>query len=119
MFEAKDTDLFELDENDFDTFLAPDVTFTGNIRFSKPFIIKGSVTGKIDATGDLVVDTGAVVNADIGASRVLIRGTVAGNINGGKLVFVTSTGSVKGDITSAQLVLEPGSTFSGRCTMVK
>lgn len=120
MFDTtRDADLFELDENDFDTLLASDVLFTGNIRFSKPFIIKGSVSGKITATSDLVIDTGATVKADIEASRVLVRGKVNGNIKGERLIFVTSTGSVEGDVISAQLVLEPGSTFSGRCTMVK
>nr|MCR5288513.1 polymer-forming cytoskeletal protein [Treponema sp.] len=51
--------------------------------------------------------------------RVLVRGKVNGNIEGSHLVFVTQTGDVKGDITSAQLVLEPGSSFSGQCTTLK
>ena len=36
-----------------------------------------------------------------------------------KLVFVAASGTLDGDITAAQVVLEPGSVFSGRCTMVK
>ena len=50
---------------------------------------------------------------------MLIRGSVEGKIVGNSMVFVTSNGSVTGDITSKQVVLEPGSSFSGRCTMVK
>lgn len=119
MFTAKDSDFFELDEDDFDTVLAPDISFSGNIRFQKPFMIKGTVNGAIEAASDLVVDTGAVVAADIAAERVLVRGSVEGCIEGKRLVFIASTGSVRGDITSAQVVLEPGSTFSGRCTMTK
>ena len=61
----------------------------------------------------------AVVKADIYAERILVRGKVEGNITGQSMVFVTSKGSVSGDITSKQVVLEPGSSFSGRCTMVK
>ncbi|AEE17167.1 bactofilin family protein [Treponema brennaborense] len=119
MFELKNTDLFELEEEDFDTVLATDIVFTGEIRFAKPFMIKGSVSGLITATSDLVVDTNAKVVADITAERVLVRGSVEGNIDGKQLVFVASTGSVTGDICSAQVVLEPGSSFSGKCTMVK
>ena len=97
MFDVKeDVDLFELDERDFDTVLASDIAFTG----------------------DLVIDSSAVINADITASRVLIRGKVNGNIQGERLVFVTQTGFVKGDISSQQLVLEPGSSFSGLCTTI-
>ncbi len=119
MFDVKDTDLFDLEEEDFDTVLAEDIKFTGNIKFAKPFMIRGTVNGSIDATGDLVIDTNAVVNAEISAARVLVRGKVDGNILASKIVFVSATGSVSGDISSAQVVLEPGSRFSGRCTMLE
>ncbi len=117
MFDVKDADLFDLEEEDFDTILASDITFHGNIRFTKPFMIRGNVSGSIEATSDLVIDTNALVNAGISASRVLVRGKVDGNITGRDLVFVSATGSVNGDITAKQVVLEPGSRFSGKCTM--
>ncbi|MBR4373208.1 MAG: polymer-forming cytoskeletal protein, partial [Treponema sp.] len=66
---------------------------------------------------DLVVDSGAVVTADISASRVLVKGRVEGNIVAERIVRVSSSGCVVGDVTSEQVVLEPGSKFSGRCTM--
>ena len=116
MFDVKDIAQFEAEE-DFDTIMASDITFTGTIKFSKPFMIKGRMNGMIDATSDLLIDTECVVNADIVADRILVRGHVTGNINGKTLVYVTSTGSVEGDIDSAQVVLEPGSKFSGKCRM--
>lgn len=117
MAEVKDTDLFDLEDEDFDTILASDISFHGNIKFAKPFMIRGNVTGSIEATSDLVVDTNAVVKAGVSATRVLVRGKVEGNITAKNLVFVTSSGSVSGDISSKQVVLEPGSYFFGRCTM--
>ena len=114
MFDVKDTDLFDLEEEDFDTILASDITFHGNIKFTKPFMIRGKVSGSIDATSDLLIDSNAV---GISSTRVLVRGKVEGNITGRDLVFVASTGSVSGDITARQVVLEPGSRFSGKCTM--
>ena len=117
MFDVKDIAQFEAEE-DFDTIMASDITFTGTIKFSKPFMIKGRMNGMIDATSDLLIDTECVVNADIVADRILVRGHVTGNINGKTLVYVTSTGSVEGDIDSAQVVLEPGSKFSGKCRML-
>ena len=62
-------------------------------------------------------DTG--VKADIEAERVLVKGKVEGNIIAKKIVFVASVGSVKGDISAKHVVLEPGSTFSGKCSMVE
>lgn len=119
MFDVKDTDLFDLEEEDFDTILASDIAFNGNIKFTKPFMIRGTVSGVIDATSDLVIDTNAIVNAEINATRILVRGKVDGNIIGRDIVFVSSTGSVSGDITARQVVLEPGSRFSGKCSMTQ
>lgn len=117
MVDAKNNDLLEREDNDYDTYIASDIKFSGSIKFGKPMIIKGQITGTIESTSDLVIDSMAVVTADIIANRVLIRGSVSGNIKAENLVFVMSSGSVDGDIVSAQVVLEPGSKFSGRCTM--
>lgn len=117
MFDVKDTDFFDLEEEDFDTILADDIHFQGNIQFTKPFMIRGTVSGKIAATSDLVIDSNATVNAEISALRVLVRGKVDGNITAHDSVFVASSGSVNGDISSKQVVIEPGAHFSGRCTM--
>lgn len=119
MFDVKDTDLFDLEEEEFDTVLAPDIAFSGTIHFTHPFMIKGRMDGVIDAVSDLVIDSNAEVQANITADRVLIRGKVTGNITGKKLIFITATGSVTGDITTAQIVLEPGCSFSGKCSMLK
>lgn len=119
MYEIKGNKAFETEEEDFDTVMADDITFTGTIRFSKPFMIKGKVNGFIEASSDLLIDTDAEVNADISTGRVLVRGKVKGNVSGKELVYVASTGSVIGDISSEQVVLEPGSEFSGKCTMIK
>ena len=118
MYDVKDSELANLEEDDFDTVLATDITFRGTIKFSKPFMIRGTVSGTIDATSDLVVDSSAEVVAGVDAARVLVRGKVEGNINAKRLVIVTATGTVKGDITAPQVVLEPGAHFSGRCSMV-
>ena len=119
MFEQKELDFLELEEDEFDTVLATDISFDGKIQFEKPFMIKGNITGEIDATSDLVIDSTAVVKAEITAERVLVKGKVEGNIKAKKIVFVSSIGSVKGDITAKHVVLEPGSIFYGKCSMVE
>ncbi len=119
MFEVKDVNPLELEEDDFDTVMASDITFTGKIKFAKPLMIKGKVSGSINATSDLVIDTNAVVDADINADRVVVKGKVTGNVYGKRLVHVSSSGSVKGDITTGQVVLESGCVFDGKCNMLK
>ncbi|HOT62467.1 MAG TPA: polymer-forming cytoskeletal protein [Treponemataceae bacterium] len=119
MVDNKDNDLLDLDEEDYDTVLAPDIDFTGTIQFAKPFMIKGRVTGKIDATSDLLVDSAAEVKADIKAARVIIKGKVDGNVTATEIVHVFASGTLNGDVTAPEVVLESGCFFTGICTMTR
>ena len=118
MFDVKDTDFFDLEDEAFDTIVENDIVFSGKIKIKKTFMIRGKVNGTIDSSNDLVIDSDAVVNADIVAERVLVRGKVTGNVIGRKLIFVTASGSIDGDITTEKVVLEPGCNFTGKCTML-
>jgi len=107
-----------LEDVEFDTILSPDIDFTGTLRFEKPFLIRGKVSGEINATGILVVDENAVVNANIQAQRVLIRGQVKGDITAVEKVEVTVSGKLSGNVTAPEIFMETGCIFNGRCTMV-
>ena len=85
MFDVKDTDFFDMEDEAFDTIVENDISFTGSIKMNKAFLIRGKVNGKID----------------------------------NKLIFITASGSLDGDITTGKVVLEPGCIFTGKCTMVR
>jgi len=119
MVDNKDNDLLDLDEEDYDTVLAPDIDFSGTIQFEEPFMIKGRVSGTIEATSDLMIDSGAVVKANIKASRVVIKGEVDGNVTATQAVHVFSSGKLNGDVTAPEVVLDSGCYFTGICTMTR
>ncbi|GHV29084.1 hypothetical protein AGMMS4952_14200 [Spirochaetia bacterium] len=106
-----------LEDEDFDTILSADIDFTGALSFEKPFLIRGRLSGTIEARGLLVVDEGAVVDADINAPKVVIRGAVKGDVTAVEKVEVSVTGSLKGNIIAPELSMEAGCVFNGRCTM--
>ena len=114
------TDVFNdfMEDADFDTILSADIDFTGTLHFEKPFLIRGRVSGEINATGLLVIDENAVVNANIRALRVLIRGHVKGDVTAVEKVEVTLTGTLAGNVTAPEIYMETGCVFNGRCTMV-
>jgi cytoskeletal protein CcmA (bactofilin family) len=107
-----------LEDSDFDTILSHDIDFTGTLSFDKPFLIRGKVSGAINATGLLVVDENAVVNANINALRVLIRGQVKGDITAVEKVEITVTGKLSGNVTAPEIFMDSGCIFNGRCTMI-
>jgi cytoskeletal protein CcmA (bactofilin family) len=106
------------EDSDFDTILSPDMIFSGTLHFEKPFLIRGKVSGEITSTGVLVIDENAVVNANINALRVLIRGQVKGNVTAAEKVEVTVTGKLAGNVTAPEIFMETGCIFNGRCTMI-
>jgi cytoskeletal protein CcmA (bactofilin family) len=111
------SDSFE--DDDFDTILSSDIDFSGVLNFEKPFLIRGKVSGEIKASGLLVIDEEAVINADIATSRMVIRGFVKGNITATEKVEITGTGRLEGDISAPEISMEAGCVFNGRCTMTE
>jgi cytoskeletal protein CcmA (bactofilin family) len=106
-----------LDDEDFDTILSADIDFSGTLSFEKPFLIRGKLSGEIEAQGLLVVDEGAVVDANIKGSKVVIRGAVKGDVTAAEKVEVSVTGRLKGNVTAPEVSMETGCVFNGRCTM--
>jgi cytoskeletal protein CcmA (bactofilin family) len=106
-------------DDDYDTILSADIDFKGTLKFEKSFLVRGRIEGKIDATGTLLVDVGAVVLADIRAAKVIVRGTVTGNITAMHKIEVSSSGKVAGDVHSPEIQMETGCVFNGLCKMEK
>lgn len=117
MIEADKIELIDLDEEDYDTVLASDIFFNGMIKFEKPFMIKGTVHGSIQSSSDLMIGEHAQVHAQIEADRVIIKGEVVGNVTAVTSVHVFSSGTLKGDVTAPEVILDSGCFFSGVCTM--
>ena len=85
-----------IDEDQLDTILALDVEFAGEMFFSKPMMIKGKVSGIVRSDSDLYIDEQAVVEADILANVVSVKGSVKGNINAREKVELFACASVDG-----------------------
>ncbi|MBG60131.1 MAG: hypothetical protein CME67_07140 [Halobacteriovoraceae bacterium] len=87
--------------------------FEGNLSFNGIVRISGVVTGSIFSNDTLVVSEGAVINADINASVILISGTVKGNIKATSRVEIRKPARFEGTVTSPSLIVEEGVIFHG------
>lgn len=115
MFDVKDGDYFDTEEELFESVLEKSVHFRGSVRTRESMMIRGTFEGSIDSEADIVVDEGGFVKADIKARRILVKGEVEGDIRAKEMIFVSKRGKVTGNITSVNLILEPGSVFVGKC----
>jgi len=100
------------------TTLGAQTAFGGVLRFKDPLCIQGSFKGTIEATGALIVDKGAVVEADhISVSSLTVYGTVIASVHAVDKIDMFPGALVRGDIEAARLRIADGVLFEGQCRM--
>lgn len=77
--------------------------------------IRGHFEGSIHIGGELHVAQGAVVRADVLASRVLVLGTLVGSVRATREVRVGSTGELQGKV-EGHLLVDDGGVYRGHMT---
>jgi len=103
--------------DNLDTLIGSKTIFEGILMSNESICIEGSVKGKVECRGSVVVGQGGKVKADITAENAFIGGQVNGNIKTKNRLEITSTGRVKGDIETSCLVIAEGVVFEGTCHM--
>ena len=94
--------------------LNSDVEIKGNIKFSGELTFDGKLDGEIHTDGTLTLGDGAVINGNISAQSVVVRGKVNGNINAKEKIDIKSKAELFGDIRATKLVIEEGVTYVGK-----
>jgi cytoskeletal protein CcmA (bactofilin family) len=94
--------------------LASDVEIKGNLKFSGELSFDGKLEGEINTDGVLVLGDSAVVNGNINAQSVIVRGKITGNINAKEKIEIKTKTELFGDIRASKLMVEEGVTFVGK-----
>jgi cytoskeletal protein CcmA (bactofilin family) len=94
------------------------VLMDGFLKFKETLCIQGKFKGTIEATGALIVDKGAAVEADhISVSSLTIHGSVSGQVRAVDKVDMLSGSQMRGDVAAARLRIADGVLFEGQCSM--
>jgi cytoskeletal protein CcmA (bactofilin family) len=98
--------------------LGKSTIFHGMLKFRETLRVQGKFKGTIEASGALIVDKDAVVEADhITVSSLTVFGTVVGDVHALDKVDMMSGAQVQGDIIAARLRIADGVLFEGQCSM--
>jgi cytoskeletal protein CcmA (bactofilin family) len=89
----------------------------GDIIASDDIRIDGELNGNISAKGRLVVGPKGKIVGEIDCNTIEISGYVKGKVTANDLLNMKETSKIEGDIVSGKLSVEPGSLFTGTCTM--
>ncbi len=100
--------------------LGPSLNVKGEISGNEDLYIDGTVEGLVHLDErKLTVGATAKLTADVIAGEVIVYGSVKGNVRGKGKIEIKKDGSVNGDLTTAQIIIEDGAYFKGSIEIEK
>jgi cytoskeletal protein CcmA (bactofilin family) len=102
---------------DKETVIGVETQVSGEIRGDEDLIVKGRVDGKIQLSQALLVEKGAIVQADVDVKSLVVSGTLVGNIVAAESVRLQASARVVGDLASPRVMMESGAAYRGRVDM--
>ena len=94
-------------------YIEGDITILGSIN------IDGTMKGNLTAVGMLIVGSTGIINGDVITKNAEIKGTINGNLTATISATLEPGAILNGDLYTAKVHLAEGSTFNGKCTMIK
>jgi cytoskeletal protein CcmA (bactofilin family) len=89
--------------------------FEGTLVLPLPARIDGCVRGRVLAASDVWVGEGGFVGADLAGERIVVAGTVQGDVHARTSIELRATGCVRGSLTAPSLQLAEGAVVDGEC----
>jgi cytoskeletal protein CcmA (bactofilin family) len=105
--------------NGLTAFIDEGSEIEGRYTFRGTVMLNGRFKGEISTTDTLIIGDKGVMNGDVRAGQVLIRGEVVGNVSAAERVELKRTARVFGDVEAPVVVVEEGVLFEGHCRMTK
>jgi cytoskeletal protein CcmA (bactofilin family) len=89
----------------------------GEIRCESNIRIDGTFVGNLATKGRLVVGPAGRIEGNVNCQNAEIEGLVKGKLYVQQMLSLKGTAKVEGDIFTDKLAIEPGSSFTGACSM--
>lgn len=107
----------ELPRSKISAILEQGSKFEGKLAFEGTVKISGEFKGEIFTQDNLVINAGAIVEANIEADVIILCGQVEGNLFARRRVIMHPPAVFKGTVTSPSLRIDEGVVFEGASYM--
>ena len=102
------------------TQIGKSLKLEAEIRGGEDLYIDGEVVGSIELDGkNLTIGPNGKVEADVVAQSVTIQGQLDGNVRASDIIELRKTGTFRGNVVSARILIEEGAVFRGSVDIVK
>ena len=96
------------------TLISEGCKVTGVISGDGDFLISGEVEGECNLTGSLTIAAEGYWKGSIGATNVIVAGTVEGDIVAGGRIEISDTARVTGTVTGEVIAVAEGAVVQGK-----
>jgi cytoskeletal protein CcmA (bactofilin family) len=103
--------------NELNALLGKGSQFEGKLLFEGTVRIDGKFSGEIISTDTLIIGEGAEVKANVTVGALVCLGDYNGDAKASKSIELKAPAKVRGNLTTASIVIERGVFFDGTCKM--
>ena len=89
----------------------------GNISAPNDIRIDGSLIGKLECKGRVIIGPQGKIDGDVNCINAIIEGAFTGNIHVSELLAIKESAIVNGDIVTDKLMVHTGAIFNVNCSM--
>jgi cytoskeletal protein CcmA (bactofilin family) len=99
------------------TLIGSESVFKGDITSKGDVVIAGAIEGEVNSEAKITIAAGGAVTGRLIAQEIVVEGRLAGDAIGAKSVSLMNGSDLRGDVSTQVIMIEPGATFVGRCSM--
>src|SRR2546422_3405676 len=104
-------------QSDLNALLGKGSQFEGKLLFEGTVRIDGKFSGEIVSTDTLIIGEGAEVKANLQIGTLTCLGDFQGDAKASKSIELKAPAKVRGNLTTASVVIDRGVFFDGTCKM--
>lgn len=97
--------------------IGPKITVRGALSGEEDLVVEGRLEGRVTLVGHLVIAPGGIVEADVEASSVEVRGEVRGDIVAARSITIERGATVAGNVRAPRVMIHDGAHFDGAIEM--
>lgn len=96
-----------------ETTIASGTIVRGSIEGTGNLVVAGHVEGEIQLAGDVTIESGGLVGANVRAARIVVRGAVRGDLSADEAIFLEEGARVVGDVRAGRIAIGRGALVRG------
>src|SRR5262245_49685129 len=95
------------------TVIGKETFVRGRVSGSGDLEIAGRIEGDVACSGEITIEAGALIAANVSGARIVVRGAVKGDLTADETLVIESGARVVGDLRAPRITIAQGGLVRG------